>query len=144
MEHAKRRKISLPVEGMSCAACAARVERLLKETPGVFGAAVNLVTGRAVFEYDPERVSLSDLAEEIRNLGYQVPVQEINLTVRGMSCASCVARVERAISALPGVVQVNVSLPAETARVTLYPGTVTAAEIKEEIRSLGYEASEKT
>ncbi|MEW6424822.1 MAG: heavy metal translocating P-type ATPase [Bacillota bacterium] len=136
-------QISIPVEGMSCAACVARVERALKNTPGVGGATVNLVTGTAGVEYDPEQVSVEQLVNIIRELGYQVPAEEIHLTVRGMSCAACVARVERAVSALPGVLKVTVSLPAEAARVAFYPGTVTAARIKEEIRGLGYEVEEK-
>ncbi|MBE3586991.1 MAG: heavy metal translocating P-type ATPase [Thermoanaerobacteraceae bacterium] len=136
-------QVSIPVEGMNCAACVARVERALKNTPGVNGALVNLVTGKASVEYDPEKVSVEQLAQTIRELGYQVPTGEIHLTVRGMSCAACAARVERAVSSLPGVLKVAVSLPAEAARVTFYPGAVTAAEIKEEIRSLGYEVSEK-
>ncbi|MQL51240.1 heavy metal translocating P-type ATPase [Desulfofundulus thermobenzoicus] len=136
-------QVSIPVEGMSCAACVARVERALKNTPGVNGALVNLVTGKASVAYDPAKVSVEQLVQTIRELGYQVPTGEIHLTVRGMSCAACVARVERAVSSLPGVLKVAVSLPAEAARVTFYPGAVTAAEIKEEIRSLGYEVSEK-
>ncbi|MGQ9825315.1 MAG: heavy metal translocating P-type ATPase [Desulfotomaculales bacterium] len=143
MKNSSYKRISIPVEGMSCAACAARVERALKEMPGVFEAAVNLVAGKASLEYDPDQVSVESLARTIQDLGYQVPVEEIHLAVRGMSCAACAARVERAVSALPGVLKVSVSLPAEAARVTFYPGTVSAAEINEEIRGLGYEASEK-
>ncbi|MEW5897596.1 MAG: heavy metal translocating P-type ATPase [Bacillota bacterium] len=137
------KQITIPVEGMSCAACVARVERALKNTPGVTGAVVNLVTGKAGVEYDPEQVSVEELVETIRALGYQVPTEEIHLTVRGMSCAACVARVERTVAALPGVLKAAVSLPAESARITFYPGAVTPGRIKEEIRRLGYEASEK-
>ncbi len=137
------KQISIPVEGMSCAACVARVERALKNTPGVADTAVNLVTGKASIEFDPQKVSVEQLVKIIRELGYQVPTGEIHLTVRGMSCAACVARVERAVSGLPGVLNVAVSLPAEAARVTFYPGTVTPAQIKEAIAGLGYEVAEK-
>ncbi|WP_034634185.1 heavy metal translocating P-type ATPase [Desulfofundulus thermocisternus] len=137
-------QVSIPVEGMSCAACAARVERALKNTPGVTGAAVNLVTGKAGVEYDPGKVSVEQLVKTIRELGYQVPAEEVYLSVRGMSCAACVARVERAVSGLPGVADVAVSLPAETARITYYPGAVTPGRIKEVIAELGYEVAEKT
>ncbi|SHI33014.1 heavy metal translocating P-type ATPase [Desulfofundulus thermosubterraneus] len=137
------KQASIPVEGMTCAACVARVERALKNTPGVTGAVVNLVTGKASVEYDPEKVSVEQLVKTIRELGYQVPTGEIHLTVRGMSCAACVARVERAVSGLPGVLNVTVSLPAEAARVTFYPGTVTPVRIKEAIAGLGYEVAEK-
>ncbi|MDQ0286478.1 Cu+-exporting ATPase [Desulfofundulus luciae] len=137
------KQTSIPVEGMTCAACVARVERALKNTPGVTDAVVNLVTGKASVEYDPEKVSVEQLVNTIRELGYQVPTGEIHLTVRGMSCAACVARVERALSELPGVLNVAVSLPAEAARVTFYPGTVTPTQIKEAIAGLGYEVAEK-
>lgn len=137
-------QVSIPVEGMSCAACAARVERALKNTPGVTGAAVNLVTGKAGVEYDPGKVSVEQLVKTIRELGYQVPAEEVYLSVRGMSCAACVARVERAVSGLPEVADVAVSLPAETARITYYPGAVTPGRIKEVIAELGYEVAEKT
>ncbi|RKO66232.1 heavy metal translocating P-type ATPase [Desulfofundulus salinus] len=137
------KQISIPVEGMTCAACVARVERALKNTPGVAGAVVNLVTGKANVKYDPDKVSLEELVNTIRELGYQVPTGEIYLTVRGMSCAACVARVERAVSELPGVLKVAVSLPAESARATFYPGTVTPTQIKEAIAGLGYEVAEK-
>ncbi|WP_073162680.1 heavy metal translocating P-type ATPase [Desulfofundulus australicus] len=137
------KQISIPVEGMTCAACVARVERALKNTPGVADTAVNLVTGKVSITYDPQKVSVEQLVKTIRELGYQVPTGEIHLTVRGMSCAACVARVERAVSGLPGVLNVAVSLPAEYARVTFYPGTVTPAQIREAIAGLGYEVAEK-
>ncbi|MGB9804878.1 heavy metal translocating P-type ATPase [Desulfofundulus sp.] len=91
----------------------------------------------------PVKVSVEQLVNTIRELGYKVPTGEIRLTVRGMRCAACVARVERAVSELPGVLNVTVSLPAETARVTFYPGTVTPARIKETIAGLGYEVTGK-
>ncbi|RJQ30776.1 MAG: copper-translocating P-type ATPase [Peptococcaceae bacterium] len=137
-------KISILVEGMSCAACADRVERALKDNPGVAGATVNLVTGRANINYNPAEISVKELVETVNNLGYNVPTAESNLTVRGMNCAACVARVERAVSILPGIVKVTVNLPAESARIIYYPGAVSITKIKEEIHSLGYEVAEET
>ncbi|RJQ31289.1 MAG: copper-translocating P-type ATPase [Peptococcaceae bacterium] len=136
-------KISIPVEGMSCAACAGRVEQALKDTAGVAGATVNLVTSKANINYNPAKISVKELVETISNLGYNVPAAESNLTVRGMNCAACVARIERAVSDLPGIVRVTVNLPAESARINYYPGAVSATKIKEEIRSLGYEVTEE-
>jgi len=84
-----------------------------------------------------------DLVKTIQELGYNVPQEEVLLNVRGMSCASCVAKVERVVKSLPGVTEVVVNFPAESARVRFYPGAISKSEIKKAISELGYEASEK-
>ncbi|MEW8958958.1 MAG: heavy metal translocating P-type ATPase [Moorella sp. (in: firmicutes)] len=136
-------QINLPVMGMSCAACVARVEKALKNMTGVVDARVNLVAGKANVVYYPNQVGVPQMVQTIRDLGYEVPEEEIILTIRGMSCAACVARVEKAVKALPGVTSVVVNLPAESARVRFYPGAVDKGRIKKEINALGYEATEK-
>ncbi|MBE3573271.1 MAG: copper-translocating P-type ATPase [Moorella humiferrea] len=128
---------------MSCAACVAKVEKALKNMAGVVDARVNLVAGKATVEYFPDQVGVPQMARTIQALGYEVPEEEVLLTVRGMSCAACVARVEKAVKALPGVTSVVVNLPAESARVRFYPGAVDKGRIKKEINALGYEATEK-
>ncbi|HBT46631.1 MAG TPA: heavy metal translocating P-type ATPase [Peptococcaceae bacterium] len=137
------RRISLPVEGMSCASCVAKVEKALKNIPGVQAVQVNLLTRKATVEYNPREVSVMDLVKTIQELGYNVPQEEVLLNVRGMSCASCVAKVERVVKSLPGVTEVVVNFPAESARVRFYPGAISKSEIKKAISELGYEASEK-
>ncbi|GFN22250.1 heavy metal translocating P-type ATPase [Thermanaeromonas sp. C210] len=136
-------RISLPVEGMSCASCVAKVEKALKNIPGVQAVQVNLLTRKATVEYNPRETHVMDLIKTIQELGYNVPQEEVLLNVRGMSCASCVAKVERVVKSLPGVTEVVVNLPAESARVRFYPGSVSKGEIKKAISELGYEASEK-
>ncbi|WP_027717885.1 heavy metal translocating P-type ATPase [Desulfovirgula thermocuniculi] len=137
------KQVSLPVEGMSCASCAARVEKALKAVPGVKNAAVNLAAQKASVEYDPQQATVADLARAVLELGYRVPAEEISFSVRGMRCAACAARVEKALAQLPGVCEAAVSLPAEAARVSFYPGTVTPAQIKAVVRELGYEVAER-
>lgn len=137
------KQISLPVEGMNCAACAARVEKALKAVPGVKSATVNLVAQKASVEYDPNQATVAELVRAVQELGYRVPAEEISFSVRGMRCAACAARVEKALAELPGVHEVAVSLPAEVARVSFYPGAVTPAQIKAAVRDLGYEVAEK-
>ncbi|MDN5347663.1 MAG: P-type Cu+ transporter [Clostridia bacterium] len=137
------RQVSLPVEGMSCAACVAKVEKALRNLPGVEKVVVNLATGKAVVNYAPERATIPAMVETIGKLGYQVPEEEVYLTVRGMECAACAAKVEKALKALSGVIEVSVSLPAETARVKFYSGAIDKGRLKEEIKALGYEATEK-
>ncbi|WP_338825878.1 Copper-exporting P-type ATPase [Moorella thermoacetica] len=136
-------QVNLPVQGMSCAACVAKVEKALKNMPGVEEARVNLLTGRAAVKYHPDRVSIPQMARTIQEIGYEVPEEEMLLTVRGMSCAACVAKVEKVVKGIPGVTSVAVSLPAESARIRYYQGTVDRARIKKEINALGYEATEK-
>ncbi|MBE3581939.1 MAG: copper-translocating P-type ATPase [Thermoanaerobacteraceae bacterium] len=136
-------RISLPVEGMSCASCVAKVEKALKNIPGVQAVQVNLLTRKATVEYNPRGTHVMDLVKTIQELGYNVPQEEVLLNVRGMSCASCVAKVERVVKSLPGVTEVVVNLPAESARVRFYPGAISKGEIKKAIGKLGYEASEK-
>ncbi|WP_258358469.1 heavy metal translocating P-type ATPase [Moorella sulfitireducens] len=136
-------KVSFAIHGMSCAACVAKVEKALKNMAGVVDARVNLVAGKATVEYFPDQVGVPQMAKTIQALGYEVPEEEVFLTVRGMSCAACVAKVEKAVKALPGVTSVVVNLPAESARVRFYPGAVDKGRIKKEINALGYEATEK-
>jgi Cu+-exporting ATPase len=136
-------KVSFAIHGMSCAACVAKVEKALKNMAGVVDARVNLVAGKATVEYFPDQVGVPQMARAIQAIGYEVPEEEVLLTVRGMSCAACVARVEKAVKALPGVTSVVVNLPAESARVRFYPGAVDKGRIKKEINALGYEATEK-
>ena len=108
-------KISLPVEGMTCASCVGRVERALKKVPGVSDAAVNLATERADVTVDgADRASL---IAAIEKAGYAVPQQTIELSVEEMTCASCVARVERALKKVPGVSSASVNLATERATV---------------------------
>ncbi len=94
--------ISLSVEGMTCASCVGRVERALKATPGVTSAAVNLATETAQITTDGS-TGPAALAQVLGKAGYPARVAEVELRVHDMTCASCVARVERALVAVPGV-----------------------------------------
>lgn len=136
--------LSLPVQGMTCAGCVSHVEGALKELPGVSGVAVNLGTNKASLAYDPSRVSLSDLTRAITEVGYSVPTAELTLEVSGMTCASCVAHVEGALTELDGVTGAVVNLGLGTARVTYIPGVVTAGAMKRAVREVGYEAQERS
>lgn len=111
------RSLTLPIEGMSCASCVGRVERGLKSVPKVTEATVNLATGRADVRFE-RGVDIEALVEAVKKLGYQVPMQSINLAVDGMTCAGCASGVERALMAVPGVASANVNLATERAVVT--------------------------
>jgi Au+-exporting ATPase len=130
--------ISLPIEGMTCASCVGRVEAALRKVDGVGSVAVNLATERA--EVRPSGhgpVDRAALVQAIEKAGYDVPAQTIELSVEGMTCASCVGRVERALQAVPGVSQATVNLATERATVR---GVASTEALLAAIGKAGYEA----
>ncbi len=136
--------IILPVQGMTCASCVSHVEKALNEVPGVNKSVVNLATGRATVQLADSRVPVQRLVAAVRDVGYEVPVETTALTITGMTCASCVAHVERALGDLEGVMEVAVTLEPGAARVTFIPGTVTLGQMKRAVRDVGYEATERS
>ena len=130
---------TLMIEGMSCASCVGRVERMLKAQDGVGDVAVNLASETARFTVDdPEALVRAALALE--ELGYPARRAKVMLNVASMSCASCVGRVDRALEAVPGVLEVNVNLAAETATVTYLEGATTPAALIAASAEIGYPA----
>lgn len=134
------RQITLPIQGMTCASCAAAIERALRNLEGVEGVQVSLAAGKAFVAYDPRRVDLSRIARTVADLGYGVAAAEVTLEVSGMTCASCVAHVERALTDLEGVLRAVVNLGLGLARVTYVPGLVTPSQMVRAIQAVGYEA----
>jgi len=116
------RTFQLRIEGMSCASCVARVEKALRAAPGVIEASVNLATETASVTALPE-VAPASLGAVVEKAGYHVAEDEIDLDIEGMSCASCVGRVERALRKVDGVLEASVNLATETARVRVAAGT---------------------
>ena len=131
-------EIDLPITGMTCASCVARVEKALARVPGVSAAVVNLANERATISAAPD-VRPNDLVAAVEDAGYGVGEEGVDLAIGGMTCASCVARVEKALSAVPGVVSVSVNLASERAHVVRVAGTGDAALI-EAVDGAGYEA----
>ncbi|MDH1335035.1 heavy metal translocating P-type ATPase [Comamonas thiooxydans] len=132
----------LSVEGMTCASCVGRVERALKKVPGVQEAVVNLATEKASLTVaDPNQASaiLPQAVAAIEKAGYAVPAQSVDLQVGGMTCASCVGRVERALKKVPGVQNAVVNLATERASVQLQ-GSVDVSSLIAAIEKAGYEA----
>ncbi len=132
-------KVVFDVEGMTCASCVGRVERALKAVPGVEAAAVNLATERA--EVRGASLDRGRLIQAVEDAGYHVPARALDLEIEGMTCASCVARVERALKAVPGVTSATVNLATERATVT---GAADPAELIRAIGAAGYEAHPAT
>ncbi len=135
-------KIQLTVTDMTCAACSRSVERALRQTQGVSEAIVNLATGRASVVFDPEKVNRAGLAEAIEEAGYGVKVEleSVQLKVEDMSCAACLAAVEKALGEVPGVSEARVNLMTGKARVRYRSGEVTPDELIAAVEEAGYPA----
>ncbi len=134
------KRIELPVEGMSCASCVARVEEGLQKTPGVTAAQVNFASERASVAFDPKRISVEDLVAAVHGSGYAVPRERLVIPISGMSCASCVEKVEAALRATDGVLQASVNLAREQAAVEFVPGVATPEALRRAVRDAGYDA----
>ena len=132
-------RMVLPVQGMTCASCVAHVEKALAQVPGVRKAAVNLATESAAVE--GERLEASALRTAVAAAGYSVPTQRLRIAVQGMTCASCVARIEQALATVPGVLKATVNLGTETANVELVSGAASVRDLLAAIRQAGYEAT---
>ncbi len=137
-------ELNLPISGMTCASCVSHVEKALNELPGVFNTVVSLATNKASLTYDPAQVGLADFQQAVADVGYTVTIAELTLDVRGMTCSSCVAHVEGALEALPGVLDAVVNLGLGTAHVQYIPGVVTTNQMKRAVRDVGYEAVERS
>ncbi len=139
-EHADR-EVDIGVEGMTCASCSARVERALQSVPGVASASVNLGTERASVQYDSTKTDPRTLADAISRRGYAPVMSGTALAIEGMTCASCVRRVEKALLAQPGVVDASVNLATGRADVHYFPAATDPATLAAAVAAAGYGAS---
>lgn len=145
----KTKTMVIPVKGMHCATCALSISKGLFKKEGISKADVNFATEKAVVEYDPEQVSLDEISEVIRDLEFEpvLPefdiIREITLRITGMTCAACVAAVEKALERVEGVDEVVVSLATEKAYVKYNPQLVSIVDLREAVRSQGYDVSEE-
>ncbi len=130
-------RVVLPVHGMTCASCVAHVEKALAKVPGVAKVAVNLATESAAVE--GAALDVGALRAAVDRAGYEVPTRTQRLAIEGMTCASCVARVEKALRAVPGVIGATVNLANETASVDAL-ATVPAAALFAAVERAGYAA----
>jgi len=127
-----------PVEGMTCASCVRRVELALIKLPGVRAASVNLATGTAEVSFT-DQAARGDAVAAIEKAGYQVRREQTDIAIEGMTCASCVRRVEKAIAAVPGVDRVAVNLASERASIAS-AGPLPFEAIRAAVHAAGYEA----
>lgn len=139
----KKQEVTLPIEGMTCAACSNRIEKVLNKMDGV-EAQVNLTTERATVHYDEDKLSLSDISERIDKLGYQVRPAHAEFDITGMTCAACSNRIEKVLNKQPAIQNATVNLSTEVATVDYYPGNMDESDIIERIKKLGYDATLKS
>ncbi|WP_132255088.1 heavy metal translocating P-type ATPase [Methylobacterium segetis] len=133
------RILSFPVSGLSCASCVGRVERALAALPGARDVSVNLASGRASLVLGAPGAP-GEAAEAVAAAGYAIPQAETVLRVEGLTCASCVGRVERALASVPGVSTASVNLATAEARVRHADGLVSAEDLVAAVEAAGYAA----
>ncbi len=138
----KRKSASFPVTGMTCATCAGTIADSLSELEGVLQADVNLATERASVTFDPEKVDVAKMRKAVEDAGYGVILNELTLSIGGMSCASCVNTVEEAVGELDGVLSASVNLVTEKLTVRYDPQRIRIAQIKKAVVDAGYEVIE--
>ena len=132
------RRLVLPVEGMTCAACVSHVEHALESVPGVDRVSVNLGSEKATLELQRAEVSLETLRQAVQEVGYRVPTARATLNIGGMTCAACVSHVEGGLRSVLGVVDAGVNLAAEKATVEYVPGLAGMPELRRGVQDAGY------
>lgn len=137
------KETNMQISGMTCAACATRIEKGLNKLEGVEQASVNLALERSNVTFDPDKISEADLREKVEALGYGVVSEKNEFTITGMTCAACSTRIEKGLNRLEGVANASVNLALERATVEYNPSVLTPADIMKKVDSLGYGAELK-
>lgn len=139
----KIQETNYQISGMTCAACAIRIEKGLNKLEGVEEANVNLALEKASIKFNPESVDQKAIQKKIKDLGYDVVTEKVEFDIVGMTCAACATRIEKGLSKLDGVFKSNVNLALEKATIEYNPELVTTSEMVNKIDKLGYKASIK-
>lgn len=139
---AETKKMTVKISGMSCAACATRIEKALSRVPGVKDTHVNFAAETATVDYSPDMVSSREILEKIKETGYTPVTGRTELKLSGMSCAACAARIEKGLNKLPGIKRAAVNFAAEKAVVEFNPAETGVPQIKKAVTDIGYQAVE--
>ena len=137
-----RQRVTLPIEGMSCASCAATVQEALGRAPGVTGASVNYATAKAAVEYDDSATAVGRLAQAVRDAGYQCGQATMTFGVVDLHYASSVAGLEHDLGQLMGVIRATANQATETVTVTYVPGVVTGEQLEQAVQAAGFRTAE--
>jgi Cu+-exporting ATPase len=136
------KRIDLSVTGMSCASCASRIQEALNRLTGVEGASVNFAAEKATVFFNPSKTGIEDFIKTIKDQGYGVSVSKVIIPIKGMTCASCVEKVQKALASLNGVLSASVNLATEKATVEYISAQVGMREFKKAIKGTGYDILE--
>ncbi|HLR53307.1 MAG TPA: heavy metal translocating P-type ATPase, partial [Pseudogracilibacillus sp.] len=139
MSGMSKKESKMQVSGMTCSACANRVEKGVSKMEGVEQANVNLALEQLTVEYDKDALEEADFKEKIEKLGYGVVEEQAEFDVTGMTCSACANRVEKGVNRMPGVSAANVNLALETMSVTYNDKAVQPQDMAEKVKNLGYE-----
>ena len=139
MAEPEKKKAELKISGMHCATCAVNIEESLSQIKEVSKAQVNFGTDTAHVEFDPAKVSLTELENAVKMAGYDVVNREVTLKIGGMVCATCVQTIEAALRALPGILSANVNLGTEKAYVVYNPSVSAIPDMRKAIEDAGYQ-----
>ena len=139
LESNRTDRLTMPVTGMSCAACAARIQEELRKIHGVSEAVVNYATAEATVLLRSDRAGVQQLVRRIESLGYGIRTEETKLAIRDMSCAACVSRIENALAGVPGVLDGEVNLATRQATVRHFK--VPASILTRAVTDAGYGAT---
>ncbi|NJN65241.1 MAG: copper-translocating P-type ATPase [Chloroflexaceae bacterium] len=134
----RQQELHISITGMTCASCSARVEKALKKVPGVSEASVNLANEQVSICFDPSDAAPARLLDAVEQAGYGVITNRAEFPVTGMTCASCSARVEKALRKVPGVLDAQVNLASEQAFVTWSPAEASWSDLKGAVERAGY------
>ncbi|WP_307472938.1 heavy metal translocating P-type ATPase [Paenibacillus harenae] len=137
------KQVTFQITGMTCAACANRIEKGLNKLDGVSSANVNFALEKASVTYDSKVVGIDKLEESISKLGYGTAKEAVDFQIEGMTCAACANRIEKGLNKLPGVTNATVNFAMETARVEYSPSEISIADMQNKVQQLGYKANTK-
>ncbi|TXC90454.1 copper-translocating P-type ATPase [Metabacillus litoralis] len=137
------KEATLPIAGMTCASCAVRIEKGLNKVEGVQEATVNFALEKTSIKYDPTVANIDAMKKKIRNLGYEVIEEKVELNIIGMTCAACSTRIEKGLNKLDGVLIASVNLALESATVEYDPAQTNVSQMIQKVEKLGYQANQK-
>lgn len=140
----KNQQIRIQIAGMTCSACANRIEKGLNRVEGIEKAVVNLAQEKAMITYDPTQTTVSQIEQVIERLGYTTITETVEMDLVGMTCSACANRIENRLKRVEGITDVVVNLALETARVTYHPAITSVEEVQQTIEKLGYQAKIKS
>ena len=133
-------RVSFPVVGMTCASCAARIERVLRKQSGVTEASVNFASSKAAVVFDSSAADAESIAQTIERAGFQVPAETHRLQIGGMTCATCAGRIEKVLTRQPGVLSAQVNLASEVATIASRPGVISIDALIAAVEKAGFTA----